>query len=151
MTRVSVEGAIAAPPRIVFRAVSDVENLPAIDDAIVEIEFLTEQRSGEGTRFRETRSFKGRSMVTELDVTEWVADERVRMVADSHGTVWDTVFRIRPQGDGCILEIEMDARPHRLMPRLTNPLMKGFFRRGIAGHVDKVRAYSESVAASARA
>lgn len=148
MTRVSVEGAIAAPPAIVFRAVTDVEHLPDLDDAIVGIEFLTDQRSGAGTRFRETRSMNGREMVTELEVTEWVENERARMVADSHGTIWDTVFRVTPDGDGCVLEIAMDARPHKLLPRIMNPLMKGFFRKGIAGHVDKVRAHCERLAAA---
>lgn len=145
MTRVTVEGAVAARPETVFRAVTDVEHLPELDDQIVGIEFLTDQRSGRGTRFRETRSMNGREMVTELEITEWVEGERARMVADTHGTVWDTLFTVRPDGAGCVLVIDMDARPHKLLPRIMNPLMKRFFRKGIEGHVEKVRAHCERV------
>ncbi|MEL6906432.1 MAG: SRPBCC family protein [Planctomycetota bacterium] len=136
MTRIAVERAIDAPPEVVFAAVADIEHLPDVSEDVVGIEFLTEQRFGVGTRFRETRRMGKRTMDTDLEVTEYDPPHRVRMVTDSHGTVWDTVFRITETAGGAHLEIDMDARPHALLPRIMNPLMKPMFRRGMQKHID---------------
>lgn len=87
-----------------------------------------------------------REMKTELDVTEYVENERIRMVADSHGTVWDTVFTVEPVDGKTRLRIAMDARPHKLLPKLLNPLMQGMFRKGMAKHLEVVAAWCETAA-----
>lgn len=33
--------------------------------------------------------------MTELEVTEFVENDHVRYVTDSHGTVWDTVMSVK--------------------------------------------------------
>ena len=147
MTRIAVRRRIDAPAPTVFRAISEIERFPEIQPEVVSIEFLTESRSGVGTRFRETRSSRGREMVTELEVTEWVEGERVRMVTDSHGSVWDTLFEIRPADGRVELEITMDARPHKLLPRLMVPLMQGVFRKGMEQYVDLLRDHCEAARA----
>ena len=144
MTQVSVSKTIAAPVPVVFRAISDVENLPATNPDIVGVEFLSAQRAGVGTRFRETRAMGSKQNVTELEITEYVENERVRMVADSHGTVWDTVFTVTPDSAAARLEIVMDARAHKLLPKLLNPIFKGLFRKGLAKHIDAVGAWCEA-------
>lgn len=147
MTRVSVKRTIAAPPEVVFEAFANIENLPKMSPDIVRIEFLTDDRSGVGTRFRETRRMNnGKEMVTELEVTERVDNERARMVADSHGTVWDTTFTVKPIGNETEFAVIMDARAHELFPKLLNPLMKPMFKRGIEKYADDMRAYCESKA-----
>ena len=146
MSRVAVSRRIAAPRERVFRAITDIERFPDHDPDIVAVEFLTEQRSGVGTRFRETRRMKKREMVTELEVTEFETNRRVRMVADTHGTVWDTLFSVDSVDDATELTIEMDARPHKLLPRIMNRFMTGFFRKGIAQHLDNVRRRCETEA-----
>ena len=132
MSRISVERSIAAPPAIVFDAVTNIEKLPETNADIASIEFLTDRKRGLGTRFRETRRMGKNELVTELEVTEFVEDRRARMVADTHGTIWDTVFEVEPTAEGSHLRIVMDARPHKLLPKIMNPLMKGFFRKGEA-------------------
>ncbi len=141
MTRIIARRTINAPADQIFAAVADIENLPRTNADIKSIEFLTEQRSGTGTRFRETRVMKGREHITELEVTEYQPGERVRMVADSHGTVWDTVFTVSPAGE---LTLAMDARAHKLLPRLLNPLFKGMFRKGIEKHLDALKTHLEA-------
>lgn len=143
MTRITVARTIAAPAEAVFGAVTDFDRLSEIDPQIVGVEYLTESRRGLGTRFRETRDMNGRQLVTELEVTEYVPNERARMVADTHGTIWDTVFTVEPAGGGVELTIAMDARPHKWLPKLMNPLMKPMFRRGMERHIDKVKGYCE--------
>lgn len=149
MTRITVHRTIDASIQTIFRAVSDIDNLPNTTPDIKHIEYLTDMHSGVGTRFRETREMKGKSVVTELEVTEYVQDERIRMVADSHGTVWDSVFTVEPVGERARLTIAMDARAHKLLPKLMHPLLKGLYRKGMQGHVDAVREYCERVDRSA--
>ena len=144
MTRITATRSINAPIDVVFKAVADIDNLPKTSKEIVKIEFLTDQKSGIGTRFRETRLMNGKKeMVTELEVTEYVENDRTRMVADSHGTIWDTLFSVKEVDGETELTLAMDAKPHKFLPKLMNPLMKGVFRKGIEKHMDVVKSYCE--------
>ena len=143
MSRITVTRSIEAPVETVFQTVSDISNFRKAIPHITDVQFLTDQRSGVGTRFRETRSMKGRQHATELEVTEYQPNDRVRMVADSHGTVWDTVFEVVPNGSGADLSMVMDARAYKLIPKLLNPLMKGFVAKAVEADMDAVKSYCE--------
>ena len=86
MTTSVVRRTIKAPRERVFAVVADVRNFKRAVLHIVKVEFLTDREVGLGTRFRETRSRNGKETSTELEVTEYVENERVRLVGDSHGT-----------------------------------------------------------------
>lgn len=146
MTRVVVERAIEAPAEDVFRYVTDIERLPDNNPDVVSVEFLTDSRTGVGTRFRETRRMGNREMVSEIEVTEYQANERARMVNDMNGTVWDTEFMVTPIDVGTLFRITMDARPYKLVPRIMVPIMKGFFAKGIEKYADDVRSGCEAAA-----
>lgn len=147
MTRTRTTRTIDAPVGAVFGLIADPVNYTRAVPQITKVEFLTERRSGIGTRFRETREMRGREAATELEVTEYVKDERVRMVSDAGGTIWDSVFTVTPTGDGrgTKLDLVMEARPHRLLARVFVPLTKGIVAKAIAGDMDAVKAYLEDV------
>ena len=65
------------------------------------------------------------------------------MVADSHGTVWDSLFTVKSDGGSTALELTMDARPHKLLPKLMNPLIKGMVQKAVEKDMDAVKAYCE--------
>jgi len=144
MTRIVAKKLISASRDVVFDSVSNFAEMPNTIPDIVGVEFLTKQHSGVGTRFRETRRMGKREMVTELEVTEMEAPERIRIVTDSHGTVWDTVFSLEERGADCELCIDMDARPHALLQRFLTPLMKPLFRRGIKKHLSFLKRHCEA-------
>ena len=85
-----------------------------------------------------------KQQVYEQEITEYSENRFVRVVNDSHGTVWDTLFAVEPAGDGARLTLTMDARAHALVPKLMNPLMKGFFKKGMAKYLAAVAKYCES-------
>ena len=85
MTTTHVETRIHAPVDEVFRTVADIHNFATAVPEIVDVEFLSERRSGVGTRFRETREMGSRSASTVLEVTEYVENERVRLVSEAGG------------------------------------------------------------------
>ena len=146
MKRIQITRSIAAPLDVVFQTVADVRNFRDAVPHIINIEFLTEQQVGEGTRFRETRTMNGREQSVELEVAELVENERVRMISDAGGTIWDTVFTVAQNGADVALEMEMDIRPHTLFAKLMTPLIRGMVVKGVETDMDAVKAYCESKA-----
>jgi hypothetical protein len=143
MPIITVTRSINAPIDLIFKSISDISNLPKTNRDIVNIEFISDIKSGVGTRFIETRLMNGKESKTELEITELVENEHIRMVADSHGTVWDSVFTVKSSGDQVVLKLAMDARAHKLLPRLLNPLMKGLYKNGLEKHMDAVKTFCE--------
>ena len=146
MSRIAVTRQINASPEKVFETVADIRNFSQAIPHITNVEFLTEQQYGLGTRFRETRLMKGKEASTELEVTEFVENSLIRLVADSHGCVWDTVFTVEPQNEGVELQMVMDARPYKLMARIMTPLIKGMIANAVESDMDAVKEYCEAKA-----
>lgn len=144
MTRTRVTRTIDAPPERVFRVIADIRRYSKAQPDIVDVEFLSDSEYGVGTRFRETRRMGKRETTTELEVTELVENDRVRIVSDAGGTVWDSQFTVRGRDGGTELTLVMEARPHRLLARITTPLMAGMLRRALEKDMDAVKAYCES-------
>ena len=143
MSRISVTRNIQAPKAEVFETVSKIENFSKAVPDIVEVEFLSEARSGVGARFRETRLMGKRKASTVLEVTEYEENERIRLASDAGGTIWDSVFTVREEGDQTALELTMEARPYKLLAKLMMPLMKGILNKALAADMDAVKAYCE--------
>ncbi len=143
MPRTFVARRIEAPQARVFRAVAHPEEFSEAVPSIMNVEFLSANRTGKGTRFRETRLLRGKESSVELEVTEYEPFGRVRFVSDTHGTVWDTVFTVTPDGSGTLLATRMDATARGVFPRIVNLLIKGMVRRAIEADLDAVKAYCE--------
>ncbi len=144
MTQYHVKRTIDAPVDLVFRTVSDITSFSQAVPHIEKVEFLTEQKTGVGTRFRETRLMNGRQAATELEVTEHVENERVRMVADSHGTVWDSVFTVKPDGGGTELTLTMEGTAYKLVSKVMNVMIKNMIGKALEQDMDSVKIYCES-------
>ena len=146
MTRTELSRTVDAPIGVVFSTVADISNFSEAVPHIEHVEFLSETRTGAGTRFRETRLMGSRRATTELEVTEYMEDEHVRFVSDAGGTVWDTTFTVEPapDGRGTRLVMVMEARPHTLVAKLVTPLMKRVVAEAIAADLDAVKAYAEA-------
>ena len=143
MTRTTITRFIQAPIDRVFKTVADIRQFSQAIPHIVNVEFLSDAKSGVGTRFRETRVVKGKKVTTELEVTEYVENSYIRLVADSHGTVWDTLFTVKPEQQHTALLLVMDARPHKLLPRIMNPLISPMIRKAVEHDMDAVKAFCE--------
>jgi carbon monoxide dehydrogenase subunit G len=143
MSRITVARNIAAPFPVVFKTVADINNFSQAVPHIVKVEFLSDVKSGVGARFRETRIMNGREASTELEVTEYVENSHVRLVADSHGTVWDSIFTVRQVGANTELSLTMDANAYKFLSKLMNPLMKTVIRKALEKDMDSVKAFCE--------
>ena len=144
MNRIQVNRTINAPVETVFNTVADIREFSKALPHVVKYEFLSDLQAGVGTRFRETRLMNGKEAATELEVTEHVDNDRVRMVADSHGAIWDTTFIVAPQGTQSKLTMTMDAKAYKLMTRMMNFLIKGMIRKAVERDMDLVKSYCEN-------
>lgn len=144
MSRTTVSRQIQAPIAKVFETVAHIENFQKVIPDITNVEFLSEEKTGVGARFIETRNMNGKSASVELEVKEYVPNDMIRIVSDVHGTVWDTSFTVKNQGDKTELTMVMDANAYKLLPKLMNPLIKGMIRKAIEKDMDEVKRYCES-------
>jgi len=144
MSEITVTKSIDAPVEKVFNTVADIRNFSQAVPEVVHVEYLSDIKTGVGTRFRETRSIKGREAKTELEVTEYVENKKVRIVSDTNGTIWDSVFTVKPVGEFTELKLEMEARAYKLLPRLMNPVIKGVIKKALINDMEAVKAFCES-------
>lgn len=134
---------IDAPVDRVFDTVAHIEHFSEAVPHIKDVEFLSETRRGVGTRFKETREMNGREGTTVLQVTEYVENEKVRIVSDAGGAIWDTLFTTEPVGSGTELAMLMEARPHTLLARISTPMIKGMVAKGVAADLEAVKEFCE--------
>ncbi|MGD2042659.1 MAG: SRPBCC family protein [Acidimicrobiia bacterium] len=144
MTTATRSVIIAAPVEQVFDTVAHIDRFSEAVPAIREVEFLSETRRGVGARFKETREMNGREGSTVLEVTEYEENERVRIVSDAGGAIWDTLFTTRPTNDGTELAMAMEAKPHTLLARISTPMIKGMVTKAIQADLDAVKEYCET-------
>lgn len=144
MSTITVTKRIHAPKELVFKTVSDIKNFSKAVPDITNVEFLTEQEYGVGTRFRETRDMNGRKATTDLEVTELVENAHIRIVSDTMGTVWDSLFTVERKEDGTELTLIMDTNAYKLMSKIVNPLMKGIMKKALEKDMVAVKKYCES-------
>lgn len=143
MVRTLLSRSINAPANLVFKTVSEIEHFSKAVPAILHVEFLSDIKRGVGTHFRETRLINGKEVSTQLEVKEFVPDTHVRIVAESHGTIWDSVFIVTQLEDRTELTMVMDASTTKLIPKLFSSLMSGGIRRAIEKDLDSVKWYCE--------
>ncbi len=147
MSRTTVVRTIKAPIELVFETVAKIEMFSEAVPDVVEVVFLSESKSGVGTRYRETRTMGRRTASTDLEVIEYVPYKHARMVADQGGTVWDTVFAVQENGDGSVeLRVVMEAKAYKRTAKLMNPLVANFVRWAIEKDMDAVKSSCESSA-----
>lgn len=109
----------------------------------MDVEFLNDKITEVGARIRETRLVNGKEVTEDFEITEYVENDHVRIVNDSHGTVWDSVFQVTTESGQTILTLTMDARPHKLVSRITVPLLKGVIANAIGKDLDLVKEWCE--------
>jgi carbon monoxide dehydrogenase subunit G len=150
MSRTVATRVIQAPVATVFNTVADVRQLAQALPVITNVEFLTSTTSGVGTRYRQTRGTDSRAATYEMEVTEFVPNDHVRIVTQPGGTVWDSVFSVTPAGaDRTALTLAMEGHTTRLLSRLLNFMIGGMLRRAIEADMDKIAAYCERIAGEA--
>lgn len=142
--KVATIRSIQAPVERVFQTLAQVENFAQAVPGITKIEFLSDQKYGVGTRFKETRMMNGKQAATELEVTELDENRSIRIVSEAGGTCWDTVFKVKPSDGATEMSMQMDAFPQSLFARLLTPMIIGMVDKAVKADMDAVKDYCEA-------
>lgn len=134
---------INAPIEEVFKTISTPETFKESVPHILSVEFLSEQHSGIGTRFKETRMMGKREASTVLEISELVTNSSIRMVSKAGGSTWDSEFTVSEEPEGIRLQLEMKAIPHNLFARMMNSMIAKMLNKAIAEDLEHVKAYCE--------
>jgi len=143
MRPIIVKRTIKAPIDRVFQTVANIQHFSKAVPRVVRYEILSSVESGVGTRFRETRRMNGKEQVTELEVTEYVQNDHVRMVSDSHGIIWDSLFTVKMEQDQTALTLAMEARAYKFLSKLIYPLMYKTIAKAVGRDMDSIKEFSE--------
>lgn len=143
MSYITISKQINAPVEQVFKIVADIRNFSKVIPEIIDVEFLSDQQYGVGTKFKETRSMNGREAATELEVTELKENEFIRLISDAGGTVWDSVFKVAEKEGGTELSLEMEAKPYKFLAKIAAPFFKGFMKKAIEKDMITVKEFCE--------
>jgi uncharacterized membrane protein len=102
--RFDLEVGIERPVEAVFAYVTDVHNLPEWQESAVSAEWIEE-----GSRFRERRSFLGRTAELELEVTALEQDRRFDVKAVKGPVKFEIHHSFETAGGGTLLHVSASA------------------------------------------
>lgn len=143
MKTVTVTRSIQAPLNQVFLTISDIRNFANAIPQITQVEFLTQQQMGVGTQFRETRvEERGKEVTSDLEVVEYVENERIRLASNADGTRWDTVFTLSDEGERITLTAKMTDKPKTMVARLLNRFIYDSVEQ-LESDMDAIKAFCE--------
>lgn len=109
---------VAAPPRAVWRVLTEIEQVPARIPAVLEAELLDGSTGyAVGARWREVRREFGRRSRIELEVVGAEPEHSTRIEAHLPGWIISQTFRLDPAPRGTTLVLEFFSRPEG--PRAT--------------------------------
>ncbi len=145
MAKTTTARQINAPIEVVFDTIAHIENFSKAVPAIVSTEFVTEQTRGSGTRFLETREFRGKKMTHELKVGIYEPNSRVQMISEAGGVIWDSMFTVEERDGGTLMTLGMEARPQKFLARIMVPLMLKMCSSAVEGDMDSLKTYCEGL------
>ena len=133
---------IARPPRDVFEFVTDLENVPTWNHAIVETRKVSEGPSGVGTTYRQMRSLPSPSEET-LRVTEMEPVRLFELKGDLGPFTGTMTYEFEPIEGGTRLTNTADLEARGLL-RVAAPLAVNRVREAVASNLRTLRGILES-------
>jgi carbon monoxide dehydrogenase subunit G len=147
MTEVVLVRTISAPPERVFAVISDFARAAERIRGIDRVEMLTPGPVGIGTRFRETRTMFGRPASEEMTVASFDPPRGYQLLAESHGSRYETEFDLSPVEGGTQLRMRFRALPQTLLAKILARLLRGMTKKIAAlcaADLDDVKAAIEA-------
>lgn len=135
---------IDAPIDLVFETISTPEKFMEAVPHIISITFLSEQRTGAGTRFKETRMMGKREASTVLEIVEEQQNSHIRMISKAGGATWDSTFSTESEKEGVQLRLVMTAVPTNFLARMSIRMIKGMLEKALKKDLLAIKEYCES-------
>lgn len=141
---------IDRPVAEVFHFITDVENVPRWQPAVIESARLTEGPLRVGTQFREVAKMMGRRVTTVCEVTELVKERKIGWKASSSGPFsYQTTYTLTADGPKTRLDI-VGTFSLKGLWRLIEPLARSEVRKESAQELVAMKTAIESRPPGAR-
>ncbi len=143
MARINILKKINAPIATVFNTIADIREFAKARPHVIECGITSTVVYGVGTRFYEIRKIDNRETKIEFEITEFEKDNKVRIVSDSHGAIWDTTFTVESELNVTKLTMVMDVKAYSMISHLMSPKVLGKIKSSIDGDMDMIKEYCE--------
>jgi len=146
MKPIEVAVHVDAPLSTTFDIFSDIEKAEERIEGIKSVEFKTDQRSGVGTVWTETRVFMNREATETMEITALDPDKSYVVGCESCGCRYATTFTFTEENGGTTVLCSMAITPLTMMAKLTSPLskmMSGMIRKCLAADFATLKACAE--------
>ncbi|QBP42878.1 SRPBCC family protein [Paenisporosarcina antarctica] len=134
---------INAPVEIVFKAASDFNNSVFIMDNVVGIEVLTEGPVQKGTKIKEIREVRGRTIESILIFTEFVTNQRYSVKSEINGILIEYHYSFHPQDSGTVVNFEGFIRTKGFKNALLKPIITAIIKKEDGDHLERLKAFIE--------
>ena len=115
---------------------------------MISTEFLTEQRSGVGTRFRETRIMMKREATETMEITAFQPPQGYTLEANSCGCHYTTTISLSEAGPGQTrITMNFSGVPKTFAAKLMIPLgwlFRGTMKKYVLKDLQDIKTYIES-------
>lgn len=134
---------IDAPVETVFAITSDFEHAPKIMDNVVKTEKLTEGPLQAGTQVKETRNVRGNEIVTVLNVSEFIPNQKYTVTSESAGMTVVYEYDFRAQDGGTTVDFKGSIRSKGLKNAFIRPLFERILKKEDKAHLLRLKEYIE--------
>ncbi|WP_017378812.1 SRPBCC family protein [Paenisporosarcina sp. TG-14] len=134
---------INAPVEKVFKAASDFNNSVFIMDNVVGIEILTEGPVQKGTKIKEIREVRGRTIESILIFTEYVSNQKYSVKSEINGILIGYHYSFHPQDSGTVVNFEGFIRTKGFKNALLKPIITAIIKKEDGDHLDKLKDFIE--------
>lgn len=127
MASLIVSTQVAAPLARVFEVFTEIDKAAERIPAITKLEMLSEGSFGNGTRWRETRLMMKKEATEEMWVTGFNPPNSYTVEAQSHGSLYQTLFEFKEEAGGTQVTWTFDCIAQTFGAKLMAPIFSIFF------------------------
>ena len=137
---------IQAPLAHVFGVFMDIAKFPDYFEDVVRVDILSKQKSGQGTRWRETLLFDEHEDTVEREIHAFKLNQSYTIVTELPGVEYHDHYRFTAQDDSTIVEQHFIMKPLSLVARLMAPveyLLRDNTKKGLEQNLNSLKTICE--------
>lgn len=144
MMEVTSDIEVACTPSEAFAMLADMARNAEWQKGMRSCTWTSSPPLGVGSTYDQVAKFLGRKIVTSFEVTEFVADERIRIVSTASTFPIDVTRTVEPLGEHSTrITATVRGEPGRLFV-ITGPLMKAMVGRSVRGDYRRLKELLET-------